>query len=260
MARLATRTRCNICRKMSRTPEPKSSQSPAAQAAPPPQAVRGYWGLGLVRVRVNVGRMQAAPAPQPPRRRLRRHPPALSPPSPGAGARHHLPAGDGVREGEVGAPVWAGGGRRGAQRTTQWRTAERGRAGRAEQRSSDGAPRRAGGSAREWEPAKWTGRQRGAGQGCRARRKRHEQAQWARCARDRRGARGAAGKGTREGRTPRSRQQGARESRASRQREGEGRWPWVHGVTGIPRERDGFGGELSSLQPLQHFRHHPTLR
>ena len=51
---------------MSRTPEPKSSQSPAAEAAPPPRAVRGYGGPGLVGVRVDVARMQAAPAPQPP--------------------------------------------------------------------------------------------------------------------------------------------------------------------------------------------------
>ena len=95
--------------------------------------------------------------------------PAPSPPSPGAGARHHLPAGDGVRERKVGAPGWTGGVGRGAQRATQWWAAERGRAGRTEQRSSDGAPRPAGGSAREWEPAEWTGMQRGVAQGCRAR-------------------------------------------------------------------------------------------
>ena len=63
----------------------------------------------------------------------------------------------------------------------------------------------ASGRARDREPAKWTGRRPGAGQGCRARRKQQEQAQLARCARDPRGGRGAAGKGTREGRTPRSR-------------------------------------------------------
>ena len=73
-------------------------------------------------------------------------------------------------------------------------------------------------------------------------RKRQEQARWARCARDRRAARGAPGTGTRECRTPESRQQGARESRANGQRAGECRWPWVHGVTGIPREGIGMVG------------------
>ena len=51
---------------MSRKPEPKSSQSPAAEAAPPPRAVGGYGGPGLGGVRGDVARMQAAPAPQPP--------------------------------------------------------------------------------------------------------------------------------------------------------------------------------------------------
>ena len=51
---------------MSHKPEPKSSQSPAAEAAPPPRAVRGYGGPGLVGARVDVARMQAASAPQPP--------------------------------------------------------------------------------------------------------------------------------------------------------------------------------------------------
>ena len=42
----------HVCRKMARTPEPRSSQSPAAEAAPPAQAVQGYavagagWGEG----------------------------------------------------------------------------------------------------------------------------------------------------------------------------------------------------------------------
>ena len=54
------------CRKKSRTPEPKSSPSPAAAATPPPQAVQGYVGAELVGVSVDVARMQAAPAPQPP--------------------------------------------------------------------------------------------------------------------------------------------------------------------------------------------------
>ena len=56
-------------RKMSRTPElkpPAPSPSSAAAAAPPPRSVRGYGGPGLVGMRVDVARMQAAPAPQPP--------------------------------------------------------------------------------------------------------------------------------------------------------------------------------------------------
>ena len=97
--------------------------------------------------------------------------PAPSPPGPGPGARHHLPAGEGVREGKVGAPGWIGGVGSAAHLTIQWLAAKRGRAGRTEQRSSDRAPQPAGGRAREWEPAKWTGRQRGVGQGCGARRR-----------------------------------------------------------------------------------------
>ena len=42
------------CRKMSHTPEPKSSLSSAAVASPPPQTLRGYRGLGLGGVRVDV--------------------------------------------------------------------------------------------------------------------------------------------------------------------------------------------------------------
>ena len=75
--------------------------------------------------------------------------PALSPPGPEAWARHHLMAGDGVREGKVEAPGWAEGDRRGSQPPTQWRTVERVRAGWAEQRSSGGAPQPAGGRATE---------------------------------------------------------------------------------------------------------------
>ena len=63
-----------------------------------------------------------------------------------------------------------------------------------------------------------------------------------RCARDRTGARRAPGKGIREGRTPGSRQQGAREGRASRKMAGESWWRWVHRVTGIPREGMGSLG------------------
>ena len=97
--------------------------------------------------------------------------PAPSPPAPGAGTRHHLPAGDGIRKARVRAPGWTGGVGTGAQRTTQWRAAERGRASITEQRSGGGAPRPAGGRAREWEPATCTGRQHGAGQGCGTRRR-----------------------------------------------------------------------------------------
>ena len=61
---------------------------------------------------------------------------------------------------------------RGAQRAAQWRGAERRRSGRTVQRSGGGAPRPAGGRAREWEPARWTHRQRGARQGCRKSRRR----------------------------------------------------------------------------------------
>ena len=68
-----------------------------------------------------------------------------------------LPAGDGVRKGRARVPGWTEGVGRGAQRTTQWRAAERGRAGRTEQRSGGGAHMPAGGGAREWEPATWTG-------------------------------------------------------------------------------------------------------
>ena len=51
---------------MSHKPEPKSSQSPPAEAAPLPRAVRGYGGPGLVELRVDVAGMQADSAPQPP--------------------------------------------------------------------------------------------------------------------------------------------------------------------------------------------------
>ena len=51
---------------MTLKPEPKSSQLPAAEAAPPPRAVWGYREPGLVGVRVDLARMQADSAPQPP--------------------------------------------------------------------------------------------------------------------------------------------------------------------------------------------------
>ena len=65
-ARLRAQGRCHVCRKMSHKPEPKTSQPPAAEVAPPPRAVRRYGGPGLVGVRVEVARMQADTAPQPP--------------------------------------------------------------------------------------------------------------------------------------------------------------------------------------------------
>ena len=55
-----------FCRKMSHTPESKSSLSLAAAATPPVQTVRVNGGPGLVGMRVGVARMQVAPPPQPP--------------------------------------------------------------------------------------------------------------------------------------------------------------------------------------------------
>ena len=65
-ARLRAQARSHVCRKMSHKPEPKPSQPPAAEVAPPPRAVRGYGGPGLAGVRVEVARMQADAALQPP--------------------------------------------------------------------------------------------------------------------------------------------------------------------------------------------------
>ena len=65
-ARLRAQARCCVCRKMSHKPELKPSQPPAAEVAPPPRAVRGYGGLGLAGVRVELASMQADAAPQPP--------------------------------------------------------------------------------------------------------------------------------------------------------------------------------------------------
>ena len=53
------------CRKMFHMPELKSSPSSAAASTPPAQTVRGYGGPGLVGVRVDMARMQAAPTPPP---------------------------------------------------------------------------------------------------------------------------------------------------------------------------------------------------
>ena len=102
----------------------------------------------------------------------------------------------------------------GAQRAAQWWDAEGGRAGGTEQRS-------------------------GAGQGCGICRRRQGQAG------ERSEARRAPGEGTWEGGTPRSRRQGTRGDGATRQRAGEGEWPWVHGLAGVPREGIGLVGRCS---------------
>ena len=65
-ARLRAQARCHVCRKISHKPEPKPSQPPAAEVAQPPRAVRGHGGPGLAGVRVEVDRMQADAALQPP--------------------------------------------------------------------------------------------------------------------------------------------------------------------------------------------------
>ena len=162
---------------------------------------------------------------------------APSPPAARASSGHHLPAGDGVRKGRVRAPGWTGGLATGAQRTAQWRSAQRGRACMTEQRSGTGAPRPAGGRAREWEPTTWTGTQRGAGQN----------SGLGKGGKGRHSGHGAQGKGAgQEGLkgTPRSRQQGARGSGAKRQMAGEGAWPWVNELTGVPRIGIWDGGEM----------------
>ena len=113
------------CRKMSDTPEPKSSPSSAAAASPRPQTVRGYRGPGLVVVRVDVARMQAAPAPQPPSPMHPASSPVVSrPPSPespetvqrerrrraGAEGRGHGRDRGGSGQGETSGSKWRGGG------------------------------------------------------------------------------------------------------------------------------------------------------
>ena len=64
--RLRAQARCHVCGKMTHKPEPKPSQPPAAEVGPPPRAVRGYGGPGLVCMRVEVARMQADAALSPP--------------------------------------------------------------------------------------------------------------------------------------------------------------------------------------------------
>ena len=137
-------------------PQPQQSFEQPPPGSPPRGQCGGGVGGGEGGVPPAGSTVQVADA---------RGAPAPSPPAPGARTGHHLPVGDGVREDGVGAPGGAGEVGRGAQRAAQWRGAERGRSGRTEQRSGGGAPRLAGGRAREWEPARWTHRQRNAGQG-----------------------------------------------------------------------------------------------
>ena len=54
------------CSAMSQKPEPESSLSSAETAALPPQAMRAFWGSGLMVVRVKLARMQAPPPPPAP--------------------------------------------------------------------------------------------------------------------------------------------------------------------------------------------------
>ena len=60
----------------------------------------------------------------------------------------------------------------------------------------------------------------------------------------------------REGGAPRSRWQGTRGGGAKRQRAGEGERPWVHGLTGVPREVIGMPGRCS---PASRPTHRPTI-
>ena len=63
-------------------------------------------------------------------------------------------------------------------------------------------------------------------------------------------------KGIRRKGTPRSRQQGARGSRAKGQRAEEGAWPWTHGLIGVPREGIGMTGRCSLAR---HPSSHPAI-
>ena len=56
---------------------------------------------------------------------------------------------------------------------------------------------------------------------------------------------GLQGKGTGEGGTPRSKRQETRGNGATRQRAGEGDWPWVRGLAGVHREGIGMVGRCS---------------
>ena len=88
------------CRKMSHTPEPKSSRSSAAAATTPPQTMIGFQGPGLVGVRVDVARMQAAPALLPPSSAHAASSAVVSsPPSPTVTPREHRTKAQAPREG-----------------------------------------------------------------------------------------------------------------------------------------------------------------
>ena len=78
-----------------------------------------------------------------------------------------------------------------------------------------------------------------AGQWCGTGRRRQGQA------REGREATRATGDGTGEGGIPRSRRQGTRGDGGTRQRAGEGEWPWVRGLSGVPREGIGMVGRCS---------------
>ena len=66
----------------------------------------------------------------------------------------------------------------------------------------------------------------------------------------------ATGEGTGEGGTPRSRRQGTRGDVVTRQGAGEGEWPWVHGLAGVPRDGIGIVGRCS---PASRPTNRPTI-
>ena len=117
-ARLRAQARCYVCRKMSHKPEPKPSRPPAADVAPPPRAVRGYGGPGLVGVRVKVARIQADTALQPPSPTSSATSAEVSsPPSPESPetVRREPPRAEGQQRGEVAAAGTGEGGDKGGQ-------------------------------------------------------------------------------------------------------------------------------------------------
>ena len=64
------------------------------------------------------------------------------------------------------------------------------------------------------------------------------------------------GEGTWADGTPQSGQQGARESGAKRQRAGEGGWPWVYGLDGVPGEGIGM---VARCSPASRPTNRPTI-
>ena len=103
---------------------------------------------------------------------------------------------------------------------------------------------------RGWGGAAGAEQRSGAGQWCGTGRMRQGQAG------ERSEATWATGEGTGEGGTPRSRQQGTRGDGATRQGAGEGEWPWVHGLAGVPREGIGIVGRCS---PASSPTNRPTI-